>query len=466
MLEIISSLNQAKKSNLVVILKNRFDFEKYIPYGMTQKHIDKMEALFVAQKNTKITFFVGREDFEEITFFVYLDANESLLSFVTQHIESLPNNLTFSYHQDNILLDSILLRKYEYDFYKSEKKNFEFFVEVTESNLYHFEERYKTLLCVMECRDLVNKPANDKTPDKYVQIVKALKFKNVKVKVLEYEEIKRQWMWLLEAVGRASTSKPKLILLEKITDKKLPTLWFVGKGITFDTGWLNIKVDDHMYGMKDDMAGSATLLYMMKNIDEKKLGCNVVCALAVAENSIAWDAFRPGDILKSYSGKTVEITNTDAEWRLVLADGVSYISKNYSLQSITTIATLTGACMAALGFRYAGVMGNNKEFITTLVQNTTHDKYWELPIHEYFVSKTKGTISDLINYTGWVMAGSSMWWAFIGQFVMNGEKFAHLDIAGPAFLKEPFEIHGMWATGFWVESLSYVIQNYGKISQR
>jgi leucyl aminopeptidase len=194
MLEIISSLDQSKKSNLVVILKNRFDFEKFIPYGMTQKHIDKMEALFVAQKNTKITFFVGREDFEEITFFVYLDTNESLLSFVTQHIESLPNNLTFSYYQDNILLDSILLRKYEYDFYKSEKKDFDFFVEVSESNLYHFEERYKTLLCMMECRDLVNKPANDKTPDKYVQIVKALKFKNIKVKVLEYEEIKRQGM--------------------------------------------------------------------------------------------------------------------------------------------------------------------------------------------------------------------------------------------------------------------------------
>jgi leucyl aminopeptidase len=159
---------------------------------MTQKHIDKMESLFVAQKNTKITFFVGREDFEEITFLVYLDANETLLSFVTQHIETLPNTLTFTYHQDNILLDSILLRKYEYDFYKSEKKDFEFFVEVSENNLHYFEERYQTLLTIMECRDLVNKPANDKTPDKYVQIVKALKFKNVKVKVLEYEEIKRQ----------------------------------------------------------------------------------------------------------------------------------------------------------------------------------------------------------------------------------------------------------------------------------
>jgi len=123
--------------------------------------------------------------------------------------------------------------------------------------------------------------------------------------------------------------------------------------VTFDTGGLNIKVEDYMYGMKDDMAGSSTLLYTMKELDEKELNCNIVCALPLAENSISGDAYRPGDIIKSYSGKTVEITNTDAEGRLVLADGISYLSKNYELESITTVATLTGACMYALGYNYA-----------------------------------------------------------------------------------------------------------------
>lgn len=462
MLELISSLDQAKKSNLVVFLTNRFDFEKYLPLWIGEKALVKIEEIFKNQKNTTFRIFLGRDDFEEIIFFFHLDISQDPFVFLWEHIASLPENLTFSYQKNNILLDSILLGKYEYDFYKTQKKEITFFVECSESLLGAFEERYETLLNILSCRDVVNKPSNDKTPDKYVSIIKNIKFKNIKVKVIEYEEIKRLWLGLLEAVGRASHSKPKLVILEKIVDKKLPTLGFVGKGITFDTWGLNIKTDDHMLGMKDDMAGSAALLYLMKNIDEKKLACNVVCALPIAENSIAWDAYRPGDILKSYSGKTVEITNTDAEWRLVLADGVSYISKNYTLESISTIATLTGACMVALGYRYAGVMGNNKEFIHTLLQNPTSEKYWELPLGEYFVSKTKGTISDLINYTSGVMAGSSMWGAFLEQFCLKWEKFMHLDIAWPSMVKEKYGVFNPGATGFWVDSLTYLLENYKK----
>lgn len=466
MIEIISSLKQAKNTQWVFLVTNRFDFEKYVPYGLWEKVLKKVEDIFIKQKNTTLKIFLGRDDFEEIVFFFYLDATQDIFVFLWEQIPSLSDNITFSYHQDNILFDSIILWKYQYDTYKTEKKEVHLSIECPEISLVSLEERYKTLECILDCRDLVNKPSNDKTPDKYVQHIKNIKFRNVKVKVIDYEEIKRLWLWLLEAVGKASTSKPKLVILEKIVDKKLPTFWIVGKGITFDTGWLNIKVWDGMYGMKDDMAWSAAALYMMKNLDEKKLNFNLVCALPIAENSIAWDAYRPWDILKSYSGKTVEVTNTDAEWRLVLADGMSYLSKNYNLENITTIATLTGACMMALWYRYAWVMGNNTEMIEKLTANQTFEKYWQLPYDDYFVSKTSGTISDYVNYTGSVMAGAVMWGAFLSQFCLKWEKFTHIDIAGPSMIKEKYWVFNVWATGFWVEGLSYMYQNYGKISQR
>ncbi len=466
MIEIISSLNQAKNANWVFLVTNRFDFEKYIPFWLWEKVIKKVENIFEAQKNTSLTIFLGRNDFEQITFLFYLDIKQDIFQFLAENIPLLWEKITFSYNPDNILFDSIILWKYSFDTYKSEKSNHIFTIECTDILLSNLEERYQTLLQIIECRDFVNTPSNDKTPDKYVYHIKNMNFRNTRVKVIEYEELKRLWLGLIEWVGKAAHSKPKLVILERIVNKKLPTFWIVGKGVTFDTGWLNIKTDDHMYGMKDDMAGSAAALYTMKNLDEKQLDFNLVCALPIAENSISWDAYRPGDILKSYSGKTVEVTNTDAEWRLVLADGISYLSKNYKLERILSIATLTWACMVALWYRYAGIMGNDTHTIQKLLENPTFEKYWQLPFDEYFISKTKGTISDFINYTSWVMAGSSMWGAFLSQFCLNNEKFTHIDIAGPSMVKEKYGLYNVWATGFWIDSLSYIFQNYGKISER
>lgn len=466
MLHIWKSFSEIKNSHLVVLLKNKFDFETYNFLHLEEKILSKIEKTFQDQKNTCFKIFTGREDFEEIIFLFYLDVKKDLHLFLWENISQIPEKITFKYEKDNILLDSIILWKYDYIEYKSEKKELELNIICEDLQTNNLTYRLSTLKNITDNRDLVNKPSCDKTPDKYVQFIKNMKFKNTKIKIIEHEEIKRLWLNLIDAVGRASHYKPRLVILERIIDKKLPTLWLVGKWIIFDTGWLNIKTENHMYNMKDDMAGSSALLFMMKEIDEQNLNSNIICALPIAENSISSDAYRPGDIIKSYCWKTVEIINTDAEWRLILADAMSYISKNYELESITTVATLTGACMYALGYNYAGVMWNNRQIIDNLLKNETFESYWELPFNDFYKEKTKWNISDLKNLTEWIFAGSTMWWAFLSNFCLNNEKFTHIDIAGVSFVKEKYWLYNEWATGFWVDSLSKLFLEYGKISER
>lgn len=466
MLQILSDYKEAKNSNLVFLIKNKFDIEKLNFLLLDEKILFKIEKIVEEQKNTTFRVYLWRDDFEEIILFFYLDIKKDILLFLWENIEKIPEKITFEYSKDNILLDSVILWKYDYNEYKKDKKELEISLICSDWNKKNLSERLSTLKNITDARDIVNKPSCDKTPDKYASFIKNMKFKNTRVKILDYEEIKREGLGLIEAVGKASNYKPKLVILEHIVDKKLPYIWFVWKGITFDTGGLNIKVEDYMYGMKDDMAGSAALLFMMKEFDEKQLNCNIITALPLAENSISGDAYRPGDILKSYSGKTVEITNTDAEWRLVLADGMSYISKNYNLESITTVATLTGACMVALWYNYAGIMWDNRQFIDNLLKNETFESYWELPLNDFYVEKTKWKISDFINYTSWVMVGSTMWGAFLKNFCLNNEKFTHIDIAWPSMVKEKYGLYNVGATWFWVDSLSKLILNYGKTSER
>lgn len=466
MLQIINNYTEVQKSNIFFLFTNKFDAEKLTFLNLWENILSKIESLFEKQKNISLKIYLGRDDFEEVILFFYLDRKQDIHHFLWENIDKIPEKITFEYHKDNILLDSIILWKYDYSEYKQEKKELEINLLCPEIYKKNLLERLSTLKNITDARDIVNKPSCDKTPEKYVSAIKNIKFKNTRVKVIDYEDIKREWLWLLEAVGKASNYKPKLVILERIVDKKLPYVWFVWKWITFDTGWLNIKVEDYMYGMKDDMAGSASLLFMMKELDDKELNCNIITALPIAENSISWDAYRPGDILTSYSWKTVEITNTDAEWRLVLADGISYISKNYNLESITTIATLTGACMVALWYNYAGIMWDNRHFIDHLLQNETFESYWELPLNDFYIEKTKWKISDFINYTSWVMAGSSMWWAFLKNFCLKNEKFTHIDIAWVSFVKEKYGLYNVWATWFWVDSLSTLLLEYGKNSER
>jgi leucyl aminopeptidase len=286
--------------------------------------------------------------------------------------------------------------------------------------------------------------------------VKSFKWRSTKVKILTPKDIEKKWLGLIEAVWKWSENKPYVVILEKIIDKKLPTYWLVWKWITFDSGWIQVKPWDHMYEMKGDMCWAATAYALMRDLDRTELKVNMVTCIMLAENAVSSSSYRPSDILKSYSWKTVDIIHTDAEWRLVLADGVSYLSKNYSIDNIMTIATLTGACMMALGYRYAAVMWDDRITINTLLKQSkkSYEKYCELPFDNYFIDKCKSEIADLENLNRWVYAWSTMWGAFLYHFLMNWEKYTHLDIAWTALNGyEAYGVANKWMTWFWVESL-------------
>jgi leucyl aminopeptidase len=254
-----------------------------------------------------------------------------------------------------------------------------------------------------------------------------------------------------------------MVIFERIIDKNLPTIWLVWKWITFDTGWIQVKPWDHMYEMKWDMSWAASVFALMKELDNKDLKTNIIACLVLAENNISWDSYKPSDIIKSYSWKTVDIIHTDAEWRLILADWISYISKNYKLEKIISIATLTWAVVVALWYRYAWIIWNDKKLIKNFIDysKTNFEKYIELPYDNYFIQKTKDSqIADLENLNRWVHAWSSMWAAFLSNFVLNNELYTHLDIAWPAINSfEPYWLMNKWMTGFWVDSLSEILIN-------
>ena len=361
-----------------------------------------------------------------------------------------------------ILLNNVLLWRYKFEKYKSEKTEDEVLFFIDNSFEQVFDERVKTIENIILARDLWFTASSELYPETFSEIVKKTKFKNVKVKVFDFDEIKKEWLWLLEAVWKWSKRKPRMVILEKIVDKKLPTIWIVGKWVTFDTWWIQVKPGDFMYEMKGDMCWAWTTFCIMKELDEKKLNVNIVACLVLAENHISLRSFKPSDVFKSYSWKTVDIIHTDAEWRLVLADGMAYLSKNYKLDKLISIATLTWACMVALGFRYAWIMWNDKEFINKFLDysETNFEKYNKLPFDDYFVEKTKSEIADLENLNVWVKAWSTMWAAFLANFCLNNEKYTHIDIAWTALNSyEPYWYANKWMTWFWVDSISYILKS-------
>lgn len=461
---LIKDYKEVSDSNIVFVIKNKIWLEDLSFLNLDENIIQKLNNIIDKQENTLFTHYLWREDFENLYVIFYLDINKDFDIYLWSMMWKLPKSLTFEYKKDEILLDNIVLWKYEFTRYKKEEK--ELILNILAQDIFEWslESRLKTLQNIIWARDIVNTTSNDKTPEKYVNHIKSLRFKNTKIKILDYDQIKKEWLNLLEAVGRWSVHKPYLVILERIVDKKLPTIGFVWKGITYDTGWLDIKPTDAMYDMKLDMAWSAWVLYMMKELDEKNLDVNIIRALSIAENAISWDSYRPSDIYTSYSWKTVEIWNTDAEGRLILADGISYISKNYKLESITTMATLTWACMVALWSYYTWVMWDHDRFIKYLTKdNPTFEKYWQLPMDEAVLDRTKWTISDLVSLDSSRLFWASFAGAFLSNFRLNNEKFMHLDIAWPSFQDKPFWLYVKWATWFGVDSLSKMILSYKDI---
>ncbi len=498
MIKLEQNINKITKNNLIYLIEKKSDIKILDKFDLewldkNKNILEKIEKIFKNRKNSSLEFFLWENNFEKLIIIFYLDnSKQTLIEFASDIFRKIKENKLTICSNDDInliqMLDMCILARYKYTEYKTDKdskkddkitilftkENWkkqtiklakktikftkkEIFIEL-ENKIF---DRYKTLENIIFARDLGTMPANELFPESFTQIVKKTKFKNIKVKILDYKKIQKLNLWLIEAVWKWSIHKPRVVILEKIIDKKLPTIWLVGKWVTFDTGWIQVKSWNSMYEMKGDMCGAANVFSIMKELDSKKLKVNIVACLVLAENHISSESYKPSDIIKSYSWKTVDIIHTDAEWRLVLADWVSYISKNYKLDKIITIATLTWACMFALWFRYAWIMWSDNKLINKFLKysDKNFEKYNKLPYDNYFIEKTKSEIADFQNLNSWVYAGSTMWAAFISNFLMNNEDYIHLDIAWTGLNSyEAYWLANKWMTGFGVDSISSILK--------
>jgi leucyl aminopeptidase len=307
-------------------------------------------------------------------------------------------------------------------------------------------------------RNLVNEPPGIGTPSFIESAAKTLtKTKNVTVEILEQSDMEKLGMGALLGVTKGSKEPPKFIILKYNGAGSEPYTAIVGKGITFDTGGYNLKPSRSMDTMKCDMSGAAAVLGTIKSISELELKKNVYGIAPCCENRVSSAAYLPSDILTAYNKKTIEIGNTDAEGRLILADALSYTEEKLKPAVIIDMATLTGACVVALGERTAAVLSKDSELISQLLLagEKSHDRLWELPLLDDYQDCMKGSISDLRNIApsghgaGTITAG-----IFLSHFVKNA-KWAHLDIAGTAFLSNEQEYLIKGGSGAGVRLLSY-----------
>lgn len=308
----------------------------------------------------------------------------------------------------------------------------------------------KIIASVHSVRDLVNGNADDINVDAFKRMAKEIEKQcdHVKTTILDRKALEKEKMELLLAVGKASVSEPALIILEyRGNPGSKESTAIVGKGITYDTGGLNIKPTGGIETMKCDMAGAAATLEVVRLASHLKLKVNLIGVLAIAENAVGPASYKPGDVYRSRSGKTVEIANTDAEGRLVLADAISYTEDKYAPTQLIDLATLTGGVIVALGEEATGLFSNHDGLVQSLeaAGERTQELLWRLPLYPEYKEYLKSTIADIKN-SGPRKASSGLGATFIKEFVKTS-RWAHLDIAGTAYLSELKPCHPTPATG-------------------
>ena len=301
-------------------------------------------------------------------------------------------------------------------------------------------------------------------PDEYAKRLNSLKKDGLKVTVFNKRKLKKLGMNALLGVGMGSIRGSYLVTMEWNGAKNNSRpLAFVGKGVTFDTGGYSLKPARFMEDMTYDMAGSAAVVGLMKSLALRKAKINAVGVVGLVENMVSGIAQRPGDIVKSYSGKTIEVLNTDAEGRLVLADALTYTEKKFKPKLIVDLATLTGAIIVCLGSEFAGLFSNDDKLSKQIVTagENVNEKLWRMPLHKNYDKLMNSKNADVqnINYVGG--AGSTTAAQFLQRFILNKTPWAHLDIAGMAFSKYGGALNSGGATGFGVRLLNKLIEeNY------
>ncbi len=364
-------------------------------------------------------------------------------------------------------LHGLKLKSYEFNKYKSKKKSRIISINVINKknnlltkNKLKFEALEQG---TFYARDLVSEPGNILHPDEYAKRINSLKKIGLKINIYDKKKLKKLGMNSLLGVGQGSIRGSYLVTMEwsGLKNNSKP-LAFVGKGVCFDTGGISLKPAKFMEDMTYDMAGSAVVVGLMKSLALRKAKVNAVGVVGLVENMPDGNAQRPGDIVKSYSGKTIEVLNTDAEGRLVLADALTFTEKKFKPEFIIDLATLTGAIIVSLGSEYAGLFSNDDKLSKQLINagEKVEEKLWRMPLHKNYDKLINSKNADMqnINYVGG--AGSTTAAQFLQRFILNKTPWAHLDIAGMAFSKYGGALNSGGATGFGVRLLNQLIEEY------
>ena len=380
------------------------------------------------------------------------------------------NAESFERKQKNLVsyfLHGLKLKSYEFNKYKTKKKESKILINVIESKN-KVSNLSKIKFQALEegtffTRDLVSEPGNVLHPDEYAKRLSLLKKDGLKIRIYNEKMLKKLKMFSLLGVGMGSVRGSYLVTIEwnGLKNNSKP-LAFVGKGVTFDTGGYSLKPARFMEDMTYDMAGSAAVVGLMKTLALRKAKVNAVGVVGLVENMVSGIAQRPGDIVKSYSGKTIEVLNTDAEGRLVLADALTYTEKKFKPKFIIDLATLTGAIIVSLGSEYAGLFSNDDKLSKNIINagQKVGEKLWRMPLHKNYDKLINSKNADMqnINYVGG--AGSTTAAQFLQRFILNKTPWAHLDIAGMAFSKYGGSLNSSGATGFGVRLLNQLIEDF------
>ena len=457
--EIILLKNKNSKIKILKSLnKSLFDNKLFTEKKFLLQNIKDKTYLFVNCMTLKTSL-----DYEKLgsNLYVFLKNNKIENSYFLTNLADLTNV------QLEKLLHGAQLKSYEFSVYKTIKsKNMN-------TNLYIVGDKSKKtnvlrnklnslLKGVFLTRDLVSEPGNVLHPDEYAKRIIKLRKLGLKVTVYDKKKLKKLGMNALLGVGQGSVRGSYLVTIEwNGTKKTSKPLAFVGKGVCFDTGGYSLKPAKFMEDMTYDMAGSATVVGLMKTLALRKVKINVVGVVGLVENMVSGNAQRPGDIVKSYSGKTIEVLNTDAEGRLVLADALTFTEEKFKPQFIVDLATLTGAIIVSLGSEYAGLFSNNDKLSKQLIEagESVEEKLWRMPLNENFDKLINSKNADMqnINYVGG--AGSTTAAQFLQRFIINKTPWAHLDIAGMAFSKYGGALNSGGATGYGVRLLNKLIED-------
>ncbi len=364
------------------------------------------------------------------------------------------------------ILHGIKLKSYSFEIYKTQTKKNLIKISVfgKKNNIFLRKKLDAIKEGVFLTRDLVSEPGNILHPDEYAKRVSALKKFGLKISVYDKRKLKKMGCGALLGVGQGSIRGSYLVTIEwKGSGSNSKPLAFVGKGVCFDTGGISLKPAKFMEDMTYDMAGSAVVVGLMKNFALRKAKINAVGVIGLVENMPGGNAQRPGDIVKSYSGKTIEVLNTDAEGRLVLADALTFTEEKFKPNLIIDLATLTGAIIISLGSEYAGLYSNNDKLSKQLYEagEQVDEKVWRMPLHKNYDKLINSKNADMqnINYVGG--AGSTTAAQFLQRFILNKTPWAHLDIAGMSFSKYAGALNSGGATGYGVRLLNkFVEENY------